>query len=258
MHHPPPRWSSNIGMVTCSPYKCSGKAWRLARLATICHRWNYSAGQGGGGGGALVGGGGALVLAEYDVPCILEHRLDGAKLARVLGLGLNSGYEILPCPDKLPHDIEPGQKLARWFGPPYNAWFVGKVVHINKRRTVTENVCVAFSDETYGETTGQFVADKETYGAERLWCLLRQIPVPLDEDSDDSALDDRSLGEVLARARSTAATAPVGSEGQGPSGLGIKRPRTEGGGTGGKRRTVVTDSDDEEVHSLGIEVEPLD
>ena len=33
----------------------------------------------------------------------------------------------------LPHDIEPGQKLARWFGSPYNAWFVGKVDHINKR-----------------------------------------------------------------------------------------------------------------------------
>ena len=25
------------------------------------------------------------------------------------------GYNVLPCPDKLPHDLKTGQKLARWF-----------------------------------------------------------------------------------------------------------------------------------------------
>ena len=139
-----------------------------------------------------------------------------------------------------------------------NAWFVGKVDHVNKRRTVTENVCVAFSDETHGETTGEFVADKETYGTNKLWCLLRQIAIPLDEDSDDSALDDRNLGEV-ARSRATTATAPVGA--QGPSG-GTKRPQSGGGGKGGKRRAVVAhgggDDDDDDEGGLGFPVEALD
>ena len=97
----------------------------------------------------------------------------------------------MSCPSKLPHDIELGQKLARWFGPPYNAWFVGKVEEINKRRTKSENVSVAFNDETYGETRGMFVAEAETYGADKLWCLLKPIPVEL--DSDDSE-DDQTLG----------------------------------------------------------------
>ena len=41
-----------------------------------------------------------------------------------------------------------------------------------------------FNDETYGETRGLMVA--ETYGADRLWCLLKPIPVELDSDSETS------------------------------------------------------------------------
>lgn len=33
------------------------------------------------------------------------------------------GFTVLPCPAKLPHDIEIGQLMAQWFGPPYNAWY---------------------------------------------------------------------------------------------------------------------------------------
>eukprot|EP00966_Prymnesium_polylepis_P333320 7388792-Prymnesium_polylepis.1 len=96
-----------------------------------------------------------------------------------------TGLEVLPCPAKLPHDLELGGKLARWFGPPYNAWYVGKIAEVNKRRTKSENVSVEFNDETYGETRGTFVAEPDTYGADKLWVLL--IPIELDEDEDDGA-----------------------------------------------------------------------
>ena len=107
------------------------------------------------------------------------------------------------------HDIDPGQKLAlaRWFGPPYNAWFVGKVDHVNKRRTKSENVCVAFNDETFGETSGMFVADEETYGADRLWCLLRAIPIELDDEDDDEAAEGATGGTAVPVASSSAAGA---------------------------------------------------
>ena len=42
----------------------------------------------------------------------------------------------------------------------------------------------SINDETYGETRGLMVA--ETYGADRLWCLLKPIPVELDSDSETS------------------------------------------------------------------------
>ena len=45
------------------------------------------------------------------------------------------GYNVLPCPEKLPHDLNTGQKLARWFGPPYNKWYVGTITEVNRRRT---------------------------------------------------------------------------------------------------------------------------
>ena len=60
---------------------------------------------------------------------------------------------------------------------PYNGWFVGDVVQVNRRRTVQENVCVSFPD---GD--GMFLADGETYGADKLWCLLKPIPIELDDD----------------------------------------------------------------------------
>lgn len=97
------------------------------------------------------------------------------------------GFSVLPCPTKLPHDLEVGQRMAQWFGPPYNAWYVGKIAEINRRRTRSENVSVEFNDETDGETRGLMVADAETYGADRLWCMLKPIPIELDDDDDDSS-----------------------------------------------------------------------
>ena len=75
--------------------------------------------------------------------------------------------------------------MTQWFGPPYNAWYVGKIIEINKRRTKSENVSVAFNDEKHGETRGMILADPDTYGAEKLWCMLRPIPIELASSESD-------------------------------------------------------------------------
>ena len=56
---------------------------------------------------------------------------------------------------------------------------------VNKKRTKQENVCVAFDD---GD--GMFLADAESYGADKLWCLLKPIPIELDEDEAEPEADE--------------------------------------------------------------------
>ena len=51
---------------------------------------------------------------------------------------------------------------------------------VNRRRTKSENVSVEFDDDTYGETRGMFVAAAETYGTDKLWVVLKPIPIELD------------------------------------------------------------------------------
>ena len=98
---------------------------------------------------------------------------------------------MLPCPARLPHDLEVGQKLARWFGEGYNS--VGTSARspskVNRRRTKQENVSdgVEFEDEQYGTTWGHFLASADDYGADRLWVVLEPIPIELDS-TDGSAL----------------------------------------------------------------------
>ena len=77
-----------------------------------------------------------------------------------------------------------GQKLARWFGPPYNKWYVGTITEVNRRRTKQENVSVEFVDDKYGTTWGHFLASAEDYGADKLWVVLELIPIQLDSDDD--------------------------------------------------------------------------
>ena len=86
--------------------------------------------------------------------------------------------------------LEPGQLLARWFGPPYNTWYMGKIDEVNRRRTKSENVSVAFNDTTHGETRGMLIADAESYGAEKLWVLLKGIPIELDGDDENGDDED--------------------------------------------------------------------
>ena len=84
-----------------------------------------------------------------------------------------TGFEVLPCPTKLPHDLQVSQKLARWFGPPYNSWYVGSIAEVNKRRTKMENVPVEFKDDTYGVTRGTFVAEPGTStGVSKGACMM--------------------------------------------------------------------------------------
>ena len=60
------------------------------------------------------------------------------------------------------------------------AWYVGNIWEVNRRRTTSENVSVEFDDDTYGETRGMFVAAAETYGTDKLWVVLKPIPIELD------------------------------------------------------------------------------
>ena len=65
---------------------------------------------------------------------------------------------------------------------PLRAGFV-KIVEINRRRSKSENVAVQFSNETEGETQSLMIADANTYGADRLWVVLRPLPIEVDDDS---------------------------------------------------------------------------
>ena len=63
----------------------------------------------------------------------------------------------------MPHDLEVGGKLACWFGYPFDTWYIGKILEVNRRRTVTENVLLEFCSEEEGKTSGFLVADPNTY-----------------------------------------------------------------------------------------------
>ena len=56
------------------------------------------------------------------------------------------------------------------------------------------NVSVAFHDETYGDTRGLMVAYLETYGADKLWVVLKPIPIALYDDDDDEPDDSSDDG----------------------------------------------------------------
>ena len=83
----------------------------------------------------------------------------------------------------MPHDLEDGQKIAKWFGPPYNVWYVGKIVQVNKRKTKQDNVSAEFHDKADGKTWGHFLASEDTYGANRTWVLLKPIPIDLEPEA---------------------------------------------------------------------------
>ena len=56
------------------------------------------------------------------------------------------------------------------------------------RRTKSENVSVEFKDEKDGETRGLRVAEAETDGSDKLWVVLK--PIPIDVDADSSPPED--------------------------------------------------------------------
>ena len=89
------------------------------------------------------------------------------------------GYEIdgrQACPTS-----ESTLKVARWFGEGYNAWHVGKIIDVNKRRTKQDNITAEFDDAEEGRTWGHWCASADNYGADRQWVLLKPIPLDLDD-----------------------------------------------------------------------------
>ena len=91
-----------------------------------------------------------------------------------------TGIDVLECPTNLPGDLVEGGQVALWFGPPYNKWFAGKIIQVNRRRTVSENVTAEFVED--GQPTwAHFTAARETYGADRRWVLLKRISIDLDD-----------------------------------------------------------------------------
>ena len=48
-------------------------------------------------------------------------------------------YTAMAWPARIDH-IQPGQKIAMWYGIPYNKWFVGPVTAVYPRRAMNDNV----------------------------------------------------------------------------------------------------------------------
>ena len=78
--------------------------------------------------------------------------------------------------------------MALWFSALFSRWHVGKIMEVNKRRTVSENVTASFYDAKEGETIASFihVATAEEYGlaAGSKWAMLKDIPMVLSDDDE--------------------------------------------------------------------------
>ena len=73
----------------------------------------------------------------------------------------------MPCPARVPKDLVVGNRVAFWFGPPFDKWCIGKITEINKRKTTSDNVKVQFEDGPVN-----LLVSTETYGVEKEWVLL--------------------------------------------------------------------------------------
>ena len=71
--------------------------------------------------------------------------------------------------------------------PPFNAWYVRTIAEVNRRKTVSENVSVAYKDEGGQVTRGLMCAEAQTYGADRLWVVLKPIAIELESDMEGSS-----------------------------------------------------------------------
>ena len=62
--------------------------------------------------------------------------------------------------------MEPGQKIAMWYGTHYNQWLVGPIrTQVHQRRTVNDSVHAMFDGGA-----GQMLATFEEYG--KYWLLV--------------------------------------------------------------------------------------
>ena len=53
-----------------------------------------------------------------------------------------------------------------------------------------ETVPTAYSDAKWGETSAWMCCQEETYGSDKLWCLLKPISIDLDDSSDSEPEPD--------------------------------------------------------------------
>ena len=60
------------------------------------------------------------------------------------------------------------------------------------------------------ETRGKMVASAETYGADRLWVVLKPIPIEL--DSEDEQIDEEVMRRGNATSRRSSGAGPSGSQ----------------------------------------------
>ena len=77
------------------------------------------------------------------------------------------GWVVAPCPKKVPTDLKEGARVALYYDDPYNEWWFGTLVTVNRRKTSTNNVEVRFKTEVYSQ-----LLEAECYGPNLCWVLL--------------------------------------------------------------------------------------
>lgn len=102
---------------------------------------------------------------------------------------------VLQCPTQVPKDLQQGQEIVAYFGPPCSAWFEGEIVQVNMRKYRSENVHAMFyfvdaqGARTGEKDTGDILCLKENYGANGAWALLQPVD---DGDSDGVDITEHS------------------------------------------------------------------
>lgn len=81
---------------------------------------------------------------------------------------------LRPCPTNVPQDLKEGDRIVVWFAAPYHKWFVGKILRVDRRRTLL--VVAEFDDGESGLSL-----DEEMYGVTggNMWALLHANSPPL-------------------------------------------------------------------------------
>lgn len=116
--------------------------------------------------------------------------IDGVDPAEVLDWEDRAAHTVMPCPANILEDVKPGTPIVAWFGDGFDAWYVGTITRVDRRRKekfVAEfdggGAYLNLTMETYGVTGG------------KQWAVLaRQAPDPIIVDASD---DDEALMDAL-------------------------------------------------------------
>ena len=80
------------------------------------------------------------------------------------------GWVVAPKPKRVPQDLKEGSRVALYYGDPYNEWWFGTLVTVNRRKTSSDNVQVRFQTEVYNQ-----LLEPECYGRDFCWLLLIKV-----------------------------------------------------------------------------------